>query len=94
MEKNNQEKLIKEEKLARIMHSQVENKHSIEKLNIHNVDSNVEGFLVFKLVCSMNEGNSGVFHGRPEMARRQLDEIQKLGYDLNQIYNSFSNMTK
>lgn len=88
-----EEKVHIEEKLNQLMKTQLEDKANKQPL-LKSSDSRIEGFLLFKLVCSMNEGNSGVFHGRPEMAKRQLDEIQKLGYDLNQIYNSFYDISK
>jgi len=81
--------LTQEEKLDKLMKSQVENKESkLDKTPTGTADGRVEGYLVFRLVESMNMGNSGAFHGRPEMARRQIEELKNLGYDLNQIYNS------
>lgn len=81
--------LTQEEKLGRLMKTQVENKESkLDKASAGAADSRVEGYLVFRLVESMNMGNSGVFYGRPESAKRQIEELKNLGYDLNQIYSS------
>lgn len=81
--------LTKEEKLQQIMKNQLEGpKKEASIIGSSSPDSEVEAFLVFQLVNSLNAGNSGMFHDRAKMAKRELEELQNLGYDLNQIYNA------
>ena len=83
--KKEKEELTQEEKLSNLMKNQVEKQEEIQGRLIKNNDM-AEGYLLFKLVISLNQGNSGNILGRPEMAKRQLDEMVKLGYDLDKIY--------
>lgn len=50
--------------------------------------SGVESVLIFKLLLSLNQGNTGMFHGRIEMAEKQLDKLKEEGYNLEEIYKS------
>lgn len=81
--------LTKEEKLEQIMRNQLNTKGKEASIaGSSSSDVKVEAFLAFELMKSLNAGNSGMFHDRAKMAKRELEELQNLGYDLNQIYNA------
>lgn len=86
--KNKEDEISSEETLKKLIKTQAEDKVSNNKPLMGTTDKKVEAVLVFKLVCSLNQGNSGAFYGRVEMAKKQVEELEKLGYDLTDIYNS------
>lgn len=47
----------------------------------------VEAYLVYELVKSMNKGNCGVVKTRCEMAKAQLEDLVKMGYDLEDLFD-------
>lgn len=47
----------------------------------------VEAYLVYELVKSMNKGNCGVVKTRCEMAKTQLEDLVKMGYDLEDLFD-------
>lgn len=47
----------------------------------------VEAYLVYELVKSMNKGNCGVVKTRCEMAKAQLEDLVKMGYDLEILFD-------
>ena len=51
-------------------------------------DVEAEGYLLFQLVLSLNNGNVGDAESRPEIAKQQLKKIDELGYSLKGIYNN------
>ena len=93
-DKDKKPELTSEERLKMLMKNQVENKTEVNKAMTSSAGSQAESYLVFLLLCSLNEGNSGMFHDRPKMAQRQVEELSKLGYDVNQIYNTLFDLRK
>ena len=47
----------------------------------------VEAYLVYDLIKSMNKGNCGVVKTRCEMAKAQLEDLVKMGYDLEDLFD-------
>lgn len=45
-----------------------------------------EHFLMYDLMKSLNTGNCGMYKTRADMAKAQLEELVKMGYDLDTIY--------
>lgn len=62
----------------------------MENLNQRQDEKAIEGALLFKLVCSMNQGNYANHAGyiKVENAIDQLKEIKRKGYSLVDIYYS------
>ena len=52
------------------------------------IPKNIEGYLLFELLLSLNKGNAGNPVNRINLAKLQLENLAKEGYDLMAVYNN------
>lgn len=108
--RNRDEELSKEDRLRQILEGNTGGKNSRTSssnssnpalrrdnertYSVNPADAKTEAIVMFKLLCSLNEGNTGRVNERPEMAKIQIEKMKDMGYDINQIYMSLTGLLK